>query len=301
MSKTLALRRFSLIMEKVMVDHFPTFAAIKGFLERNGFECSGRTLQRDLAGMEHLFQIKIAYDHLKRGYFFDREQSINADVFLRFLQLTCTADLLHDTVAEGKKALQHLSFGTAGDPAGSQWLRPLLEAIRSHRLVSFSYKNFFEEEAKAVGPLAPLLLREYLGRWYLVGSFLPHRKLYSFGLDRMTGLVAQEAHFVRPPDVDPAAIFAQVIGVTHADEPPQRVLLAFRQNQGKYVKTLPWHPSQRVLREDGEDCLIELVVIPTHELVQRILMFGDGVTVREPASLAILIRNTLEDALALYR
>ncbi len=301
MPKTLALRRFALIMEKVTRDQFPTFAAIKGFLERNGCECSSRTLQRDLAGMEHLFQAKISFDRRKRGYFFDRGQSINADVFLRFLQLTCTADLLHHTVAEGTKVLPHLSFGTAGDLTGIRRLGPLLEAIHSRRLVSFCYQSFFEEGLRAVDSLAPLLLREYLGRWYLVGAFLPHRQLSSFGLDRLTRLEVTQEHFTPPSDVDPAGIFAHVIGIAHADEPPQRVVLAFRRNQGKYVKTLPWHPSQKVLREEGEECLIELAVIPTDELVQRILMFGGGVRVVEPPGLVKSIRNALEDALALYR
>ncbi len=132
MSKALALRRFSFILEKATSDRYPSFAAIKSFLVRHGFEFSNRTLQRDLAKMDHLFQIKISYDRQKRAYFFDRDQSVNLDVFLRYLQMSGDGELVTAPLADGTQVLRHLSFGTSAIPAGSQWRQPItpIQALR---------------------------------------------------------------------------------------------------------------------------------------------------------------------------
>ncbi|NLI76496.1 MAG: WYL domain-containing protein [Candidatus Riflebacteria bacterium] len=300
MSKTLALRRFSLILEKVTTDRFPSFGAIKSFLERHGFEFSGRTLQRDLSRMEHLFQIKISYDHQKRGYFFDQDQSINLDIFLRFLQVSSEGELMTEALADGRQVMRHLSFGTAEEPSGTCWLRPLLDAIRQRHLVSFTFRDFSEAQPRPIARLMPLLLREYLGRWHLVGTFVRRGPLQAFGLDRITDLTVEPVQFTRDPDTNPATLFAKAIGVGQAEGEPQRVLLAFRRAAGESVKTLPWHRSQKVVQEVGDRCLIELQVVPNLELQQRILMFGAAVQVLEPAWLAREIATTHREAADQY-
>ncbi len=300
MSKTLTLRRFSLILEKVMTDRFPSLPCIKSFLERHGFEFSTRTLQRDLSQMEHLFQIKISYDHQKRGYFFDQDQTINLDVFLRFLQVARQGELMAESIANWKQAMRHVSFGTPVDPSGIRLLQPLLEAIRQCRLVSFTFQDFSEAKARPAHQLMPLLLREYLGRWHLIGTFVRRGPLQVFSLDRISGLAVAPVPFTPDPDTDPAARFAQVIGAGIPEGEPTRVLLAFRRAAGESVKALPWHPSQKVVQENQDGCLIALKVIPTAELQERILMFGAAVQVLEPAWLARDIAIALAEAAEQY-
>ncbi|NLI76492.1 MAG: WYL domain-containing protein [Candidatus Riflebacteria bacterium] len=298
--KTMALRRFSLILEKVVGDRYPSFAVIKSFLERHGFEVSARTLQRDLSRMEHLFQVKISFDHQKHGYFFDQAQTINLDVFLRFLQVASLGEFLAGSVPDVSQVMRHLSFGTAVEPAGARWLRPLLEAIGLHRLVSFSYRDCAVDQPRNITRLMPLLLREYLGGWYLIGTFSPQEKLQVFGLDGISDLAVEAESFSPDPGTDPAALFARSIGVGQPEGEPQRVRLAFRRVQGEAVKALPWHPSQKVVQEEGNLCVIDLEVIPTTELRQRILMFGASVRVLEPATLASDIAASLREAAGQY-
>ncbi len=296
----ISLRRFSLILEKVRADRYPTFAAIKSFLERHGFEVSTRTLQRDLSRMEHLFQIKISYDHQRHGYFFDQDQTINLDVFLRFLQAASLGEFLSGSAADGKEVMRHLSFGPPGNPGAARWLRPLLEAICLHRLVSFTFHDFSGDPPRVVTRLQPRLLREHLGRWSLVGAHSPHGQPEAFCLDRISDLVVELESFTPDSSAGPAALFAKCIGVGPVEGQTQRVRLAFRGAQGEAVKQVPWHPSQKVVKEEEDFYVIDLEVIPDAELRQRILMLGASVRVLEPASLACDIAASLREAAQQY-
>ena len=71
----------------------------------------------------------------------------------------------------------------------------------------------------------------------------------------------------------------------------ERVVLRFTPLQGKYMLALPLHASQRVLRNDAEDCVVELCVMPNIELRQELLSLGSAVEVLEPESLAEAIRE----------
>jgi len=81
----------------------------------------------------------------------------------------------------------------------------------------------------------------------------------------------------------------------------QDVVLSFTHTQGKYIKTLPLHKSQKVLIDNEKECRIALRVIPNYELTQEILMHGDSVKVMEPAWLAEKIQQILKRALEKYR
>ena len=71
--------------------------------------------------------------------------------------------------------------------------------------------------------------------------------------------------------------------------------------QGKYVKTLPWHASQKILIDDDTESRVSLRVIPNFELTQEILKHGASVKVIKPDWLAQEVRSVLEEALKRYR
>ncbi len=292
-------RRYSLIITKILGDRFPSLETIAQFLRNCRIDSSVRTIQRDLEALRDTFGIGIAWDRATNGYYIDEANTVNPNHFLRFLELTCLGQMLFESVSAGKAALACLSFGTAGTLSGQEFIPRLLSAIRTRAWVTFTHRGFFKDKPREA-KVAPLLLREYLGRWYLVCAFEPGGKLYSYGLDRMSDLKVLREHFPVPSGTNPAAIFDQTIGVYHSDEDPERIVLAFDQDQAVYVKSQPLHASQRILREDRNECVIELEVIPNFELQQRILMYGCSVKVLEPAWLAVEIRDILRQAVERY-
>ena len=81
----------------------------------------------------------------------------------------------------------------------------------------------------------------------------------------------------------------------------QEVVLSFTPVQGKYVKTLPWHKSQKILVDNDRECRISLQVIPNLEMTQEILKHGMSDKVLKTDWLVEEIRMQLQDALDQYK
>ena len=56
--------------------------------------------------------------------------------------------------------------------------------------------------------------------------------------------------------------FDQVIGVEISDKELQSVVLSFDPQQGKYIKSLKLHRSQKVLIDNNEEVRIQIMVKP---------------------------------------
>lgn len=94
------IHRYSLLIEKLGRKQFPSFKIIYDHLHDQGFEISSRTLQRDIGQIRNEFGIEIKFDHSCSGYFIDRDESINIESFLRFLENVNVARLLTKSLKE---------------------------------------------------------------------------------------------------------------------------------------------------------------------------------------------------------
>jgi len=99
MSKHGTIRRYTLIIEKLKSNQYPSFDEIKNHLFNVGFEISNRTIQRDIEQIRFEFGIEIMYDRFKNGYYIDYENSINIVSFFRFLVMVNTAELLTQSLS----------------------------------------------------------------------------------------------------------------------------------------------------------------------------------------------------------
>ncbi len=299
MSKQGEIRRYSLIIEKIRHGQFPTFPEIKNFLYDHGFEVGDRTIQRDIEQIRFEFGIEIQYNRNRRGYCIDYENSLNIESFFHFLEIVNTAELLTESLLESKDTLKHISFDTGGGLKGIENLKPLLRSVLQKRKITFRHYNFQTEKITDY-TLNPYLLREYLNRWYVVGVVADTRDLRIFGIDRILDLKISADTFTSDNKLDPARLFDQTIGLVFSQNKVQHVILSFTPTQGKYVKTLPLHKSQKVLIDNEDECRISLHVIPNYELKQEILRHGDTVKVIEPEWLVCEIRQLLKRTLEKY-
>lgn len=300
MSKHGEVRRYSLIIEKIKCGHYPTFLEIKDFLYTQGFQVGDRTIQRDIEQIRCEFGIEVKYDRIRRGYCIDYETSLNVESFFHFLEIVNTAELLTESLMESKDALKHISFDTGGGLKGIENLKPLLKAVIENRKIAFNHYNFQTERVTAYN-LKPYLLREYLNRWYVIGIVDGTKTLRIYGIDRIRDLDIKAETFIPDQSLNPACLFDQTIGLMFSQNTLQDVVLSFTHTQGKYIKTLPLHKSQKVLVDNERECRVSLRVIPNYELTQEILMHGDSVKVLEPAWLAEKIQQILKRALEKYR
>jgi predicted DNA-binding transcriptional regulator YafY len=148
--------------------------------------------------------------------------------------------------------------------------------------------------------MEPYALKEFQGRWYVVGTVSGSKKLYIFGLDRIDKLGIMTQTFVPKKTIDPTLEFEEIIGVTRLDEDMEDVVLSFTPRQGNYVKTFPWHRSQEVLVDDETELRTRIRVRPNFELTQRILMQGRSVEVIAPDWLRMEIKENLQKTIERY-
>jgi len=299
MSKHGTIRRYTLIIEKINRNQFPSFIEIKDYLFEHGFEMSDRTIQRDIEQIRFEFGIEIQYSRDKNGYFIDYENSLNIESFFRFLEIVNTAELLTQSLNESKDALKHISFDTGGGLKGIEKLKPLLQAIKDNRKISFNHFNFHTNKTRKYS-LKPCLLKEYQNRWYVVGLIGDLREFRTFGIDRIEDLEVKAETFKVDNKLNPIEMFENTIGVVYSINKKENIILSFTPTQGKYIKTLPLHSSQEILIDNETELRISLNIIPNYELIQKILMHGNTVKVIEPEWLVNEIRENLEETLGKY-
>ena len=298
MSSQGTIRRYTLIIEKIKSHKCPSFNELRDYLYDHGFEISSRTLQRDIEQIRIEFGIEIKYDRSGNGYSIDEELSINLDSFLRFLEIVSTADLLTQSLKEGKDALRFIAFESEGNLYGIENLKSILFAVKNRRKISFTHYNYWTGKHKQY-LINPYLLKEYQNRWYVVGK-IETGQFRTFGIDRIENLEIKAEVFKSSKNEDPFRLFDNIVGLAYSDGKIEEVVLSFNPIQGKYIKSLPLHKSQQIIKDDKKALVINLKVIPNFELLQKILMLGDAVKVIKPKELVKEIKNSLKLTLSQY-
>jgi proteasome accessory factor B len=290
------LKRFLLILEQVK--YAPTFARIKEHLEQHGFEMSARTLQRDIEQIRVELGLEIGYDRTQNTYhlpIIDGQHSV-----LPLLERAVLGELLAASGADLRGTADVVIMERNGALQGLQHWGTLLRAIRERRWVEISYQRFQKQEGSTFR-MRPFLLKEYGGRWYVLGLANGYDNPISLGLDRITGLATTPKRFAATERATVEDFYTHVIGVDASAGQVERVVLRFTPVQAKYVKALPLHPTQKVVKEDRESTVIELLVQPNRELHNELLAMGDGVRVLEPATLVKAIAKAHKAAARQYK
>lgn len=294
-----ATRRWFYILQKLSHNHYPSKSDLKEYLEGVDFSFSNRTLERDIEALRTDYGISIEYSSPRNGYFINREHgNIQLEALLRFLDLINSAELLSSNVAERKEIIDCISFDKSDDLQGIEYLQSLLKAVIENQKICFDYQKYYKEVPDSVS-LEPYHLKEYQKRWYVVG-INDSGDLRTYGIDRINNLKLMDQNFKVNPDIDVKEKFASTIGLNFSSEKPQIIKLTFTPFQGKYIKSLKLHDSQKIIQDDEDALVVELFVTPNFELEQRILMYAANVKVLEPKWLAEKMQAHYKEALNRY-
>ncbi len=289
-----SIHRYSLIIEKIERNQFPSKKEIHDFLFDQGFENHMRTTDRAIEELRNEFGVAIVYDAYKEGYFIDKENSDNFQSLLNLIEISVTAEVFGEAVKEDQnKHLEYISFENQGSLKGINQLKPILKAIKAHRKIGFSHHNFHSKKTKKY-TLKPYLLKEYQSRWYVVGLIGPLKDFRTFGIDRIDNLIVKPDTFTPNSDMNPLDSFQHIIGLTYSLGKREKVVLSFTPTQGKYIKSLPLHSSQKELIDNEEEYRIELDIIPNFEFQQQVLLHGDAVRVLAPEGLVEEIKGRID-------
>jgi len=298
MSKRESIARYNLIIKKLRkqpssFSEISDYLALESELQEYNFTISKRTFQRDIEDIRSIFNIDIQYDFHRKLYYIDCDEQ--PEVNERILEAFDTFNALNIS-----DRLSNFIHFEKRRPQGTENLYGVLHAIKNKVQVSFSYQKFYEDEVSC-RIVEPYALKESKNRWYIIANDLKDHRIKSFALDRLHGLEITRRKFQLPSGFDVNEHFKYCFGIISPNaNKPEDVILSFDPIQGKYIKTLPLHETQVILKDNNDELQIKLTVYITHDLIMEILSLGDYVKVIQPAFLIEEIKKTYANALKLY-
>ncbi|MBL7777198.1 MAG: WYL domain-containing protein [Chitinophagales bacterium] len=326
-----AYTRYRLIDARLRRKPNPTFNDLMEYVsEQLDKPVSKRTLQLDLQEMRYNqalnFNAPIEYDKYGKAYFYaDEHYSIN--------NLPVTADELHgldfaisilhqfkhlpairefedaimkiaSTVQINKEVRGEADYIQLDKPyriKGLEFVEPILKAISDRRVLQFNYQKHGSESNDQT-LLEPYLIKESKNFWYVIGRRInkQEKKILTFALDRISEMRITEVVF-EEVRLDKKNFFSNVVGVTIGEGNPERVVLRFSELQGRYIKTVPIHHSQKIIRDKNGFLEVELQVVINTELKMQLLSYGATVKVLKPKLLADEVNKTAKQVIAQYK
>lgn len=301
MPKQTFLSRFSLIIKRL--ERSPaTFEQIVKYLEEESsiqdkdFAISRRTLQRDIKDIYSQFNIEIVNEKKGDKKYFIKNIPGTQEHSRRLLdsyQVINAINASHD--------FADIVFLETRRPKGLEHFYGLLYAIRNKRILNFQHYKYWDETLtdRIVHPLA---LKESQGRWYLVAVDTKDSRLKTFGLDRMADIEISKTRFREAYAFNLQKLFTHAFGIINKEnEKPQVVRLKFNYEEGQYVKTYRLHESQKLIKENDKEVIIELYVYITYDFIKELLSFGTEMQVESPQKLRNEIKKNLQYTLKLYQ
>lgn len=193
------------------------------------------------------------------------------------------------SLKKNREVLEHkglIRFARITQYKGAEHIPFIVDAIKNLDVIRIAYQSFDRNEPKEHW-VEPYHLREYQYRFYLIGKSQKAKggTLLTFALDRIVDIWPTDKKFDQK-NFDDASYYQHAIGVTVPVGAPEKVLLSFTPLQGKYIKSQPIHPSQRIEKDNDSECHISINVVINRELQMLLLSYGANVKVLQPAHLA---------------
>jgi predicted DNA-binding transcriptional regulator YafY len=186
-------------------------------------------------------------------------------------------------------------------PLGIENMHGVLHAIKNKVQLEFTYEKYWGEQEVSKRIVCPLALKEARYRWYIIALDTKDNRIKTFGLDRVTDFEISKIKFRCPKDYNAEKAFADSFGIINGNgAKPQTIVLSFTPEQGKYVKSLPLHPSQKELVSNESEYRIQLTMHATYDFEMELLSLGNQVKVLEPLSLQNEIKRRLTEAIERY-
>jgi predicted DNA-binding transcriptional regulator YafY len=262
--------------------------------ETAGF--SKRTFQRDICEIAELFGVDIEYNTTRKGYFIDH------DLILKSTSLLIDSYRIISALEKFRKVNAYISTGVHN--TGSEYILPILRAIKKGNSLSFLYSKYANEEVTNRS-VDPYFLKEFKFRWYLVGKDKNDKVIKTFALERIQGdslILDSNSVFEIPNNISPETYFEHNFGIfTLPDAKVERIKLLFSPLKGKFLKSVPLHKTQKVLVDNDIEFRIELQIQITHDFIMEILSHGSEVRVLQPQHLVDRIVGEMEKGLERYR
>ena len=297
-------------------------STINQWLNDEGYNgISKRTLQDDLKYLKEVENAPIIlYKEGKQNYFKYEDASFSirdkpvskqdeknirkAVNILRQLKGLSVADDLADTIQrlEQKTELDNeltsavLQFEQNQHYAGNEWFSDTYEFLLQQKVMKLSYRPFNAAESFTIH-VHPYLLKQFNGRWFLIGRTEEYNSIGTYPLDRFVDARVSNLPFIKDTSFDAAVYDKYLLGVTiPPNAKPEKIVLDFLPQRAKYFLTKPFAVIEKTETLKNNNVQVTLSMIINQELEAAILHYGKDVLVIEPESLKNKIFGILKEA-----
>jgi hypothetical protein len=290
--------RYKLIIEKLQRSGRVNYQDIESYLHDRFdktdyiFSYSIRSFQRDKNDIYNIFGIRILNDRRENTYYINNDElSEPAEKLLNAFTIT-NALRLHNDLSK-IISFERQNFG----PRGAFY--DLIDAIKNKNRIKLYYQKYHTENFDEY-ILEPLALKEFGKRWYLTASDKGGKKTRTFALDRIISIEPLKETYLNE-DFNLEAFFSDYFGImTDNRSKSSTVVLQFEALQGKYIKSMPLHHSQKIIKDNEDGLQIELKLHTTFDFKQQLLSFGSLVEVISPKILREEMKAEHKKAFAKY-
>ena len=267
-------------------------------------ELSQRTLQRDIPIIAEVYRVFIKCNRSTQEYrIIDEAEAFSQNLLEAF-------DVYHALQNYYGKLSESILFDKR-IPQGTQYLSPLLDAIKKQKQIEIHYHKFWGSKEVQIRTIEPYLLKESQRRWYVLALDIDKKLLRIFGLDRIKSIEDMGIKRMYDPPKEIERFFDDSFGVWVDNDrtKAEKVLLSFKKeesdsfftpNPAEYLRAIPLHRSQVFIKDTPEEIILSLKVKITPDFVKEILSYGAYVKVIEPQHLADHIKTEIKNALQLY-
>ena len=187
------------------------------------------------------------------------------------------------------------------DLKGRNFFATLFSAISNKQVLEISYKNFKHDIVQKY-IVHPYYLKQFNGRWFLMGHSDNIGKLSVFAFDRIVSTKSDNRDYIPNTTYNFNEYFDDMIGVTKPNEASLEIVkLWISAQRWPYVETKPLHGSQRVVSKDKNGVTIQIEVYLNRELEQLVLSFGKDIKVLSPRILQEKIHSNIMENLSNYK
>lgn len=271
---------------------------------------SRRSLEADLQFLKSNLAEKLMHVRVSKKHYYQLTAAPKAAVS-EALQVSMLQQITRQLGAN-TQASQHqlqdkfvFSFSALNDDGQSlQMAATCVQAVEQQYLLQFLYQSAFNTYKSRLQVVAPLQVRFYEGRFYLVAcewserQKVPKQQIKVFAFDLIENFVVVPALAEREDgaegelqnfswaglakDVQLKSYFKHCLGVARfKDIIPELIRLKFTDWAISYVKSRRLHASQRIVVDNPNYIVVELYIYRTYELSMLLSRFRDyGIEVR---------------------
>lgn len=302
MSNKNSISRYSSIISALRYKNFPNLEDLLHKINAKAdLKITERTLQRDFIEIKNL-GIEITYSKKDKGYFIDYENSsTDFETFFYLLEAQDKIDILLENKDLFSQNNKKVRFEDNLYHFNNEFLKQILHHLHHNSPISISYKKFENKEIK-IFEVFPKVIKQHQNRFYVITTRIEDGRIITLALDRITEIKTFETSSkLKKPKFDYDTYFKNTFGITHIEEPPQKIILRVFDSEIDYIKTLPLHDSQKIVSENEKFIEIEIKIVPNYEFENKILSIGEKIKVLEPLSFKNLIINRLKLNLENYK